>query len=39
MNAAAIQYPKNVDGKGIVERVKTLKRKIVEDNKPVLSKA
>lgn len=38
MNAAAIQYPKSVDGKQIVEKVKVLKRKIIEDNKPVVSK-
>jgi hypothetical protein len=38
MNAAAIQYPKTIDGKKIVEKVKVLKRKIIEDNKPVVAK-
>uniref|UniRef100_A0AC34F5B2 Uncharacterized protein n=2 Tax=Panagrolaimus sp. ES5 TaxID=591445 RepID=A0AC34F5B2_9BILA len=38
MNAAAIQYPKTIDGKKIVEKVKVLKRRIIEDNKPVVSK-
>ncbi|KAE9550712.1 hypothetical protein FO519_006078 [Halicephalobus sp. NKZ332] len=38
MNAAAIQYPTGIDVNKIVENVKQLKRKLIEDNRPVVSK-
>uniref|UniRef100_A0AC34QTB6 Uncharacterized protein n=1 Tax=Panagrolaimus sp. JU765 TaxID=591449 RepID=A0AC34QTB6_9BILA len=38
MNAAAIQYPAGVNVEGILENVKQLKRKLIEDNRPIISK-
>uniref|UniRef100_A0A7E4ZSI7 Nuclear receptor domain-containing protein n=1 Tax=Panagrellus redivivus TaxID=6233 RepID=A0A7E4ZSI7_PANRE len=37
MNAEAIQYPKSVNANAIISKVKQMKLKLIEDNRPVVS--